>query len=47
MHGTRRGAYRILVRKSEGQGPIERPRRRCENNIKMGSQQIGRRRELD
>jgi hypothetical protein len=29
-----RGAYRILVEKPEGKGPLERPRRRWEDNIK-------------
>ena len=46
-HGVRRGAYRVLVGKPEGKRPTERSRRRCENNITMGPQQIGRRRELD
>jgi hypothetical protein len=27
--------YRILVGKSEGKRPLERPRRRCVDNIKM------------
>jgi hypothetical protein len=33
--GERRGAYRALVGKTEGRRPLERPRRRWENNIKM------------
>jgi hypothetical protein len=33
--GERRGAYRALVRKAEGRRPLERPRRRWEDNIKM------------
>jgi hypothetical protein len=33
--GERRGAYRVLVRKPEGRRPLERPRRRWEDNIKM------------
>jgi hypothetical protein len=32
--GERRGAHRALVRKPEGRRPLERPRRRWENNIK-------------
>ena len=32
--GERRGAYRILVGKPEGR-PLERPRRRWEDNIKI------------
>jgi len=30
----RRGEYRILMGKPEGKGPLGRPRRRWENNIK-------------
>ena len=30
----RRGSYTILVGKSEGRGPLERPTRRWEDNIK-------------
>jgi hypothetical protein len=33
--GERRGAYRGLVGKPEGNKPLERPRRRWEDNIKM------------
>jgi len=32
--GDRMGAYRVLVRKPEGKGPLERPRRGWEDNIK-------------
>jgi hypothetical protein len=32
----RRGVYRVLVGKPEGKKPLGRPRRRWENNIKMG-----------
>jgi hypothetical protein len=31
--GKGRGVYRVLVRKSEGKRPLERPRRRWKNNI--------------
>jgi hypothetical protein len=31
----RRGAYRVLVGKTEGKKKLERPRRRWEDNIKM------------
>ena len=34
--GERRGAYRVLVGKTEGRRLLERPRRRWEDNIKMG-----------
>jgi hypothetical protein len=32
--GEGRGAYRVLVGKSEGKRPLGRPRRRWEDNIK-------------
>jgi hypothetical protein len=34
----RRGAYRVLVGKSEGKRPLGRPRRRWEDNIQMDIQ---------
>jgi hypothetical protein len=34
--GETRYAYSILVGKPEGKRPLERPRRRWENNIRMG-----------
>ena len=37
----RRGVYMILVRKPEGKRPLGRPRRRWEDNIKMGLQKVG------
>jgi hypothetical protein len=39
--GDGRGVYRILVRKPGGKRPLERPRRRWENNIKMDLQEVG------
>jgi hypothetical protein len=39
--GERRGAYRALVGKPEGRRPLGRPRRRCENNIKMDLREVG------
>ena len=33
--GDRRSAYKVLVGKPEGKKPLGRPRRRCEDNIKM------------
>jgi len=30
-----RGVYRVLVGRSEGKRPLERPRRRWKDNIKM------------
>jgi len=35
------GVYRVLVRKPEGKRPLERPRRRWEDNIKMDLQEVG------
>jgi hypothetical protein len=37
----RRGAYRALVGKREGRRPLERPRRRWEDNIKMDLREVG------
>jgi len=37
----RRGVYRVLVGKPEGKRPLGRPRRRWENNIKMGLREMG------
>ena len=37
----RRDAYRILLAKPEGKGPLERPRRRKEYNIRMDLQEMG------
>ena len=39
--GKRRYMYRVLVGKPEGKRPLERPRRRWEDNIKMDLQGIG------
>jgi hypothetical protein len=39
--GERRGAYRALVGKPEGRRPLERPRRRWEDNIKMDLLEVG------
>jgi hypothetical protein len=38
--GESRGAYRALVGKTEGRRPLERPRRRLENNIKMEFREV-------
>jgi hypothetical protein len=45
--GERRGAYRTLVGKREGRRPLERPRRRWEDNIKMDIREVGWGRRLD
>jgi len=37
----RRGIYRVLVGKSEGERPLGRPRCRWEDNIKMDLQKVG------
>jgi hypothetical protein len=39
--GEVRGAYNILVGKTEGRRPLGRPRRRWEDNIKMDLREIG------
>jgi hypothetical protein len=39
--GEERCVYRILVGKSEGKGPLGRPRYRWEDNIKMDIQEVG------
>jgi len=39
--GERRGVYRVLVGKPEGNKSLGRPRRRWEDNIKMDPQEIG------
>jgi hypothetical protein len=36
-----RGVYKVLVGKPEGKSPLERPRRRCEDNINMDLQEVG------
>ena len=36
-----RGVYRVLVAKLERKGPLGRPRRRWEDNIKMDLQEVG------
>jgi len=36
----RRGVYRVLVGKPEGNRPLGRPRRRWEDNIKMDLQEV-------
>ena len=39
--GERRGVYRVLVGKPEGKRPLDRLRRRWEDNIKMDVQKVG------
>ena len=39
--GARRGAYEVLVGKLEGRTPLGKPKRRCENNIKMDLRDVG------
>jgi hypothetical protein len=36
----RRDVYRVLIRKPEGKKPLGRPRRTCEDNIKMDLQEV-------
>jgi len=39
--GEERGVYRVLVGKPEGRRPLERPRRRWMDNIRMDLQEVG------
>jgi len=39
--GEGRGVYRVFIGKPEGKRPLGRPRRRCEDNIKMELREIG------
>ena len=39
--GEDRRLHRVLVGKPEGKRPLGRPRRRCEDNIKMDLQEVG------
>jgi len=39
--GLRRGAYRFMVGKSEGKGPLGKPRSTWEDNVKMNLQEMG------
>jgi len=39
--GEKRGVYRVLVGKPEGKRPLGRPRRRWDDNIKTGLQEVG------
>jgi len=39
--GESRGVYRVLVGKPKSKGPVGRPRRRWEDNIKMDLQEVG------
>jgi hypothetical protein len=39
--GEGRGVYRVLIGGPEGKRPLERPKRRWEDNIKMALREIG------
>jgi len=39
--GVSRGVYRILVGKPEGKSPLERSRRKWEDNVKIDLQEVG------
>jgi hypothetical protein len=39
--GEESGVHRVLMGKPEGKRPFGRPRRRWEDNIKMGFQEVG------
>jgi hypothetical protein len=40
--GEKTKAYRVLVGNPEGKRLLGRPRRRCEDNVKMDLREIGR-----
>ena len=40
-YGASRDVYWVLVGKTEGKGPLGRPRHRWEDNIKMDFQEVG------
>ena len=40
-YGCGEGVYRILVRKPEERRPLERPRRRWVDNVRMDLQEVG------
>ena len=39
--GERRGVYRVLVGKPEGEKPLGKPRRRWEDGMEMDLQEVG------
>jgi len=39
--GEERGVYRVFMGKPEGRRPLERPRRRWVDNIRMDLQELG------
>jgi hypothetical protein len=41
MHGEKRKAYRLLVGKPEGKRPLERPRHRWVDNIRIDHGDVG------
>jgi hypothetical protein len=45
LTGKSRDAYKVLVTKPEERRPLRRPRRRLDNNIKMGLREVGLRGE--
>jgi hypothetical protein len=40
-NGEKRNSYRLLVGKPEGKRPLERPRLRCVDNIRMDLREVG------
>jgi hypothetical protein len=40
-NGGKKNAYAVLLGKTEGKGPVEKPRGRWEDNIKMYVKEVG------
>jgi len=41
VKGERKGAYKVLLGKTEGQRPLGRPGRRWEDNVEMSLLKVG------
>ena len=47
LHGGEQRCIQVLMGKPEGKNPLERPKRRWEDNIKLGLRDVGWGHELD
>jgi len=41
MNGERQGTCSVLVGKPEGKNPLGRPKRKCDDNMKLDLQRLG------